>query len=223
MQRSLNLYYFASQSTFMDKIKHLDDLAQIRAIMERSTKFLSALSAILAGVYALVGAYVGYRIIYFSPLVRYEAMTESLVRPEVLPLVLDALIVLILAVGTGIWLSYRKARRAGEQLWNRSAIRAAVNFAIPLVAGGIFTIILYSRGYYSLIAASTLIFYGVALLNAGNFTYSDIRKLGILEIAAGLLAAAYPGKGLLFWAIGFGVLHIVYGTILYWKYERKRS
>ncbi len=209
----------------MDKLKHLDDLAQIRAIMERSTKFLSlsAWSAILAGVYALVGAYVGYRIIFFSPLIRYEALTESLVRPEVLPLFLDALIVLVLAVGTGIWLSYRKAKRAGEQLWNRSAIRAAVNFAIPLAAGGIFVIILYSRGYYSLIAASTLIFYGVALLNAGNFTYSDIRKLGILEITVGLLAAAYPGKGLLFWAFGFGVLHIVYGTILYWKYERKRS
>ncbi len=209
----------------MDKLKHLDDLAQIRAIMERSTKFLSlsAWSAILAGVYALVGAYVGYRIIFFSPLIRYEALTESLVRPEVLPLFLDALIVLVLAVGTGIWLSYWKAKRAGEQLWNRSAIRAAVNFAIPLAAGGIFVIILYSRGYYSLIAASTLIFYGVALLNAGNFTYSDIRKLGILEIIVGLLAAAYPGKGLLFWAFGFGVLHIVYGTILYWKYERKRS
>lgn len=206
----------------MNHPKHLDDLAQIRSIMERSTKFLSlsAWAAIMAGVYALIGAGIAYRIIYFSPIVRYEALTQSFFHPDVLPLFLVAISVFVFAAATAIWLSYRKAKQAGQKLWTRSAIRVLVNFIIPLAAGSVFVLILYGRGYYSLIAASTLVFYGMALLNAGNFTFSDIRLLGISEILVGLLAALFPGKGLYFWAFGFGVLHIVYGIIMYWKYER---
>jgi len=206
----------------MNHPKHLDDLAQIRSIMERSTKFLSlsAWAAIMAGGYALIGAGIAFRIIYFSPIVRYEALTQSFFHPDVLPLFLVAISVFVFAAATAIWLSYRKAKQAGQKLWTRSAIRVLVNFIIPLAAGGVFMLILYGRGYYSLIAASTLVFYGMALLNAGNFTFSDIRLLGISEILVGLLAALFPGKGLYFWAFGFGVLHIVYGIIMYWKYER---
>lgn len=206
----------------MNMSRHLDDLAQIRSIMERSTKFLSlsAWAAIMAGIYALIGAYIAYHMIYDAPITRYDSLPESPIHPEVLPLFLLALSVLAMALGTTVLLSYRKAQKAGQKLWTRSAIRVLVNFILPLAAGGFFVLILYSRGFYSLIAASTLMFYGLALLNAGNFTFSDIRKLGVLEIIVGLLAALFPGKGLLFWAFGFGVLHIVYGGILYWKYER---
>ena len=90
-----------------------------------------------------------------------------------------------------------------------------------MAAGGVFVFILLSRGYLDLLASATLLFYGFALLNAGNFTFSDIRTLGILEIILGLLATAFPGKGLIFWTLGFGVLHIVYGLIIYFKYEKK--
>lgn len=206
----------------MNMSRHLDDLAQIRSIMERSTKFLSlsAWAAIMAGIYALIGAYIAYRMIYDAPITRYDSLPESPIHSEVLPLFLLALSVLAMALGTTVLLSYRKAQKAGQKLWTRSAIRVLVNFILPLAAGGFFVLILYIRGFYSLIAASTLMFYGLALLNAGNFTFSDIRKLGVLEIIVGLLAALFPGKGLLFWAFGFGVLHIVYGGILYWKYER---
>lgn len=206
----------------MNMSRHLDDLAQIRSIMERSTKFLSlsAWAAIMAGIYALIGAYIAYRMIYNAPITQYESLPESPFHPDMLPLFLLALSVLAMALGTTVWLSYRKAQKAGQKLWTRSAIRVLVNFILPLAAGGFFVLILYSREFYSLIAASTLMFYGLALINAGNFTFSDIRKLGVLEIIVGLLAALFPGKGLLFWAFGFGILHIVYGIIMYWKYER---
>lgn len=187
----------------------LNDLAEIRSIMERSTKFLSlsAASAVLAGVYALVGAALAY--------------SWSSVGGEMGKLIFLAAAVFLLAAGTTYWLSYRKARKAGERMWTRAGVRLLVNFVIPLFAGGVFITLLYLRGFYSLMAASSLLFYGMALLNAGNFTFSDIRKLGVAELALGLLAAAFPGKGLLFWALGFGVLHIVYGGLMYWKYEKK--
>ncbi len=200
-----------------------DDLAQIRNIMERSTKFLSlsALSAILAGVYALVGAFLAYRIIYGSDVVLYFELKSQFITPETMPLILIAAVVFVLAVSTGLLLSYRKARAAGQALWNAPAQRLFFNFIIPFGAGSLFVVILYFRGYYSLLAASTLLFYGLALLNAGNFTFSDIRKLGMAEIALGILATIFPGKGLLFWALGFGAMHIIYGGIMYLKYERR--
>ena len=206
----------------MAKSNPLNDLAEIRSIMERSTKFLSlnTASAILAGIYALAGAFLAWRIIYNSPTILYDPLSEELITPETLPLIITAAVVLILAVGTAFVMSYYKAKKAGQNLMNRAAIRLLVNFSIPLAAGGVFVILLYIRGFYSLLAATTLIFYGLALLNAGNFTFSDIRKLGMLEIALGLLAAAIPGQGLLFWALGFGVLHIIYGAMMYWKYEK---
>lgn len=206
----------------MDSSKHLDDLAQIRSVMERSTRFLSIspLAAVLAGIYALIGAYVGYRIIYNSPVVIYDTLDEGILNEKTLPLFTVAGIVLVMATLTALVTSYRKAKQAKQELWSRSAIRLAVNFMIPMAAGGIFVLILLQRGYVDLLASATLLFYGFALINAGNFTFSDIRTLGVLEIILGLLAAAFPGRGLIFWTIGFGVLHIVYGGIMYFKYEK---
>ncbi len=203
--------------------KALDDLAQIRAIMERSAKFLSvsALSAGLAGLYALLGAAYAYRYIYGSDEVLYGHLKRNPLGPDTRPLVLAAALVLLAATGTALWLSYRKARRAGQRLWTPAGRRLLINFTVPMLVGAAFVAALYWRGNYSLIAASTLVFYGMALLNAGNFTFSDIRLLGIWEVILGLAALALPGKGLLFWTLGFGVLHVVYGAILYWKYERK--
>jgi len=200
-----------------------DDLAQIRHIMERSTKFLSlsALAAILAGVYALIGAAIAWRIIYNSDEILYYDLRESFITSDTLPLILVAALVFVLAISTGLVLSYYKARAAGQALWSASAQRLFFNFIIPFSAGSAFVVILYFRGYHGLLAPSMLLFYGLALLNAGNFTFSDIRKLGMGEIALGVLAAIFPGKGLLFWALGFGVLHIVYGVIMYLKYERQ--
>lgn len=209
----------------MTQSKLQDDLAQIRAIMERSTKFLSlsSWSSLMAGVYALIGAALAYRYIYYSDKVLYGDIKHNVLGAETLPLLLIAAGVLVLAAGTALGLSYRKAHRAGQRLWTPAARRTLVNFAVPMLAGGIFILVLYSRGFYSLIAASTLLFYGLALINAGNFTFSDIRTLGMLEVLLGLLAAIFPGKGLLFWALGFGVLHLVYGAVLYWKYERNQE
>ena len=123
----------------MNQAKSLDDLAQIRAIMERSKKFLSLSpwAAIMAGVYALLGAGWAYWEIYYSPVVIYDQLETGRIVPSVYGLLLMAAGVFVLAAGTGLWVSYRKAQRAGQSLWSKAAIRLAVNFALPLLAGGI--------------------------------------------------------------------------------------
>lgn len=80
--------------------------------------------------------------------------------------------------------------------------------------------ILIYQGHIELAAPATLVFYGLALLNASKYTLSDIRYLGLLEIVTGLMATFFIEYGLLFWAFGFGLLHIVYGIFMYYKYEK---
>lgn len=198
-----------------------DDLASVRNLMERSTKFisLSGLSGILAGVYALAGAAYAYQQIYQGDFSR--TITFYMQHPSVVyQLTAVAMLVLVLSLFTGFYLSWRKAKRSGETLWNNATQKLIVNLLIPLVAGGLFTVILLSRGYYGIISSSLLLFYGLALMNASANLFDEIRYLAYCELLLGLLSALLPGYGLLFWAIGFGALHIFYGLLMYRKYDR---
>ena len=198
------------------------DIASIRTIMERSAKFisLSGLSGVLAGTYALIGSGVVYYLIQYPlPITAYRQ--ESIQQPSVvLKLMLIGIAVLVASLVTGFWLSYRKARRHNTSVWNETSKRLIITLMIPLITGGIFILILFSNNHYGVVAPACLIFYGLALIQASGNLYEEARYLGYSEIALGLISAVLPGYGLLFWAIGFGVLHIFYGTLMYRKYDR---
>ncbi|MBB5397066.1 hypothetical protein [Mucilaginibacter sp. AK015] len=204
-----------------------DELTSIRSMMERSSKFisLSGLSGVLAGIYALIGAGLAYSIIYGSGgFYNYrEYLITDLGRSaaDLYTLILIALVVLIASIATCVVLTMRNARKKNQPMWGNSSRQLLFNMAVPLIAGGALILILISRGYVGIVASATLIFYGLALINASNFTFKDVKYLGICEIVLGLFAALLPGYGLLFWAVGFGILHIVYGSIMYLKYDSK--
>lgn len=206
----------------MDKIHKIEeDLASIRGIMERSVKFLSlsGLSGILAGIFALLGATYAYYLVYYphSPFgFRFHYVNEQAV---IMQLLVTALLVLLASLVSVYFLTAGKARKKGLRLWDKSSKRLLLNLAIPLAAGGILVLALLSRGYFGIVAPSCLLFYGLALINGSHFTYSDVRYLGYAQLILGLLSAFLPGYGLIFWALGFGVLHIVYGGIMFYKYD----
>jgi hypothetical protein len=201
--------------------KYEADIASIRTMMERTSKFisLSGLSGVLAGVYALVGAGIVYFMVHFprSPL---SYRTET-IQPfdTIMKLMGVAVAVLIASIGTGLWLSSKKAKRAGVKVWNRSSKAMFVNLAVPIVSGGIFILFLLMNGHYGVVAPACLVFYGLGLVNASPNLYDEIRYLGYSEIFIGLISAALPGYGLLFWSLGFGVLHIIYGSLMFRKYD----
>ena len=89
-----------------------------------------------------------------------------------------------------------------------------------MIVGGFFIFRLIELGMYGLIAPASLIFYGLALLNASKYTFKEIRWLGIMQIILGLINLWNIGNGLLYWSAGFGILHIVYGVVMWYKYER---
>jgi uncharacterized membrane protein HdeD (DUF308 family) len=214
-----------------ENAEHLEAIQDIRQMMKKSTRFLSlsGLSGVFAGIYALVGAYIAYSYLqnnlgnYLSQ-VREEgciATIEQLESQFYWPFYLIAFCVLALSIITAYFFSNRKAKKDGHNLFDHTAIRVLINLAIPLVAGGVFCMALLYQGAIVYIAPAMLLFYGLALINASKYTYDDIRYFGICEVVLGLINAFNLGNGLLYWAFGFGVLHIVYGATMWYKYERK--
>ncbi|TWR23913.1 hypothetical protein FPZ42_18055 [Mucilaginibacter achroorhodeus] len=203
-----------------------NDLTSIRSMMERSSKFisLSGLSGVLAGIYALVGAAWAYTIVYgtggFLSYREYVFENASTSSERLIKLICIALGVLVASILTGIILTLRKAKQKGQNVWGRTSRQLLYNMCVPLFTGGALILILIWRGYFGVVAPASLIFYGLALINASSITFKDIHYLGISDILLGLLAAIMPGYGLIFWVIGFGLLHIVYGSIMYFKYDR---
>ncbi|SFO02402.1 hypothetical protein SAMN05444369_10711 [Capnocytophaga haemolytica] len=211
----------AKHFTMEDK-NYIQDLREIRSMMRRSSQFLSfsGLSGVLAGVYALVGAYFAHRILSTHYIHYRYVIVES---PTFRALMYIALIVLVASLLTAGFFSYQKAKRRGERLVSSTSKRAVYNFALPLLTGGALSLLLINAGYYGLIAPMTLIFYGLACVNVSKYTFGDVHYLGITEIVLGLLSVYFAGYGLEFWVVGFGVCHILYGLVMYFKYERSEE
>lgn len=199
---------------------YIRDISEIRSMMERSSKFLtlSGWAGIMAGIYALFGAWIAHRYLIFEPSDDFSSYSET--RTEISKMLLLGILILALAMGTAVYFSYRNAQKKGEKLWNPTSRRLLIHMAVPLCVGGILILILISKGFAGLMAPLSLIFYGLALYNASKFTYEEIRLLGLVEIILGLIGVYFIGYGLLLWALGFGIAHIIYGIYMHYKYEK---
>lgn len=205
----------------MEKETYLQDLKEIRNIMDRSSRFisLSGLSGVSAGIIALAGAVFAYMYLYTSE--DYSGYRMVVLSGEIITkLITLGLIMFVLAIGSGFYFTQLKAKKKQTKLWDKPTKKLLLNLLIPLGTGGILCLIFLLRGYIGLVAPFTLIFYGLSLVNASKYSFDELRSLGILEIVLGLTATVYIGYGLLFWAIGFGVLHIIYGLMMHYKYDR---
>ena len=204
----------------------LETLQDIRRIMDRSSRFLSlsGLSGVSAGVFALIGVYFAYDWIY-EYYVRYNQRGYDNADFQHLKWSLLGLAgaVMLAALVFAFYFTWRQTRKTNVHIWDPTARKLLLNMLIPLVAGGIFILGLLKYNDWRFVAPATLIFYGLALVNASKYTFGDVRYLGFLEILLGLINMWYIGYGLYFWGVGFGLLHIVYGSIMWWKYEADKS
>jgi hypothetical protein len=211
----------------------LQDLHHIKQMMERSSKFisLSGLSGISAGLCALIGAYFAYSklslynhehtLLYNKQQGRYISRDSlNLLRTDLLTI---ALLTFIAALATSFLFTYLRSKKNATPLWGSTTFRLFWNIIIPLAAGGLFLLRSMQLEQYGLIAPGCLIFYGLALVNASKYTLGEVRYLGYGQILLGIISLWMIGYGLYFWAAGFGVLHIVYGLLMWFKYEHKTS
>lgn len=198
------------------------ELADIKSMMERSTRFLSlsGLAGVLAGIYAFLGAGIAWYWIYFPTTVYGKGSEVISVSELQTDLLVVAFLVLVLAIGTAYLLSQQKSQKNADKFWTPASKRFLLALFIPVVAGGLFSFALIHESTYQLIAPATLIFYGLGLVNASHFTLGEIRNLGIGQLILGVIAAFFPDFGLVCWALGFGVLHVIYGSMMYYRYDR---
>lgn len=211
--------YFEVQSKIMEQEKYIQDIKEIREMMDRSGRFisLSGISGVVAGIIALASAFIAYHYIYLDS--DYYSFKVVYLSPETIrDIFLLALITLILSISSIIILTHRTSQKKVQKLLNKHAKLLLLNLAIPLVAGGLVCIIFILKGYMGVIAPLTLIFYGLALVNASKYTLHDIQSLGIAQLILGLIGLYFIAYGLLLWAAGFGILHIIYGIRMHLKY-----
>lgn len=198
-----------------EDIKHIEALNDIRSMMRKSSRFLSlsGLSGIFAGIYALGG--------YFAVtcFINENCACES----DYTDYILIAAIILGLSLITAYIFSARKAKKNNSKLFDHTAWQLMWQMAVPLLAGGMLSIALLLNGYVAFIAPVMLCFYGAAIFAASRMTYDDVKYLGISEIILGIICSFDLGNGLLYWALGFGVMHIIYGSLMWWKYERIKN
>ncbi|WP_066759585.1 hypothetical protein [Crocinitomix algicola] len=205
----------------------IEDLKAIRKMMESSSKFLSlsGLSGIFAGLTAIVGAYFAHLEIkhwnLLMPHYYLQGRGQEGYETLSLRLLLIALIILVIALSFGVFFTWLKARKLDKSIWTPLSMRLVISIMIPLGFGGMFCIGLYVQGYPELIAPAMLIFYGFSLLNGSKYVHNDIKFLALCEMALGVISLLDLNKGIMYWTIGFGILHIFYGAIMYFKYDRK--
>lgn len=193
----------------------LKDLSEIRTMMERSSKFLSlsGLAGVSAGAAALAGAAAAYWRLH--PGDGPGGGTDP-----ALFLACDAGAVLLLAIGLAIFFTTRMAGRLGVPIWSGTTKYLLAALLVPLATGGLFCLAAWHQGWVMIMGPSTLVFYGLALLNCSKYTVREVQYLGAAEILLGLLSLYFIDAWLILWAAGFGVLHIAYGIMMYVKYEK---
>ena len=207
--------------------KYLDDIKEIKSLMNKSTRFisLSGMSGVMAGIYALIGGVFGYFIIEKA---RENGTRDTLSRLTTTPwgqnpslqILVVAAVVLFMAVLTAFFLTKAKASKHKQKVWTKQSIRLVVNFMVPLNIGALFTLALLQYNLIGLVAPAMLVFYGLACMNAAQFTLGTVKYLGLSCAILGLINTQYIGYGLYFWTAGFGLCHIIYGAVMYYKYDK---
>jgi hypothetical protein len=210
----------------------LEDLQHIKKMMERSSRFisLSGLSGVAAGFCALVGAWFANDIISASggPSGYREAIEKGLGTESIQvfmghKLFKVAVVTFFGALFFSFLFTYLRSKKSNIPLWGYTSKRLLINIAIPMLAGAVYLFKQMQFGNYGLIAPGCLIFYGLALVNASKYTLGEVRYLGYLQIILGMINCWFVGYGLYFWAVGFGILHIIYGAVMWYKYERNNG
>jgi len=212
---------FVIQSVIMESKNYHEDLTHIRSMMERSSRFisLSGISGVFAGLVAILGAIYIYFVLRREGIDYFAGNSNVFSKDLVCEMLVIGGVILALALLSGYIFTAKRSREKNLKIWDQTTKRLLFNFAVPLITGGLFCLGLLYHGLFVFIAPATLIFYGLALVNASKYTFNDIQNLGYCQIVLGLVSFFFLGWGLVFWTLGFGVLHIVYGLVMHRKYK----
>jgi hypothetical protein len=174
----------------------MDNLRFIREAMERATSFTAVpgWGQAAIGLTALLAALV--------------ASQQTSAEGWLAVWLTEAVVSLVIAG----WTMYRKARAAETPLLSQPGRKLASNFAPPMVAGALLTVVFYRAGLQGFLPGLWLLLYGTGVVTGGAFSVRPVPVMGLcfMFVGAGALFCP-PGWGDAFLAAGFGLLHIIFG------------
>ncbi|MEO8193567.1 MAG: hypothetical protein ABI681_06930 [Gemmatimonadales bacterium] len=110
------------------------------------------------------------------------------------------------------WAMVRKSRAAKMPLLSGPGRKFVLSFSPPMVVGALLTFVLFRAGLVEAIPGVWLLLYGTAVVAGGAFSVRIVPVMGILFMAAGVVAVFTPFEWSQ-WILGaaFGGLHIAFG------------
>ena len=181
----------------------MDNLRFIRSAMESSASFTS--------VPGLGGVVVGLTGLFAGILASLPALSSHW-------LTIWVVAATVALVQGGLFMS-RKARSQGVRLSRGVARRFFFSVTPPLVAASVLTVVLNNTAAENVIPGLWLLLYGSGVVSGGTFSVRPVPVMGGCFMALGLVALLGPAS----WAnalltLGFGGLHIVFGSIIARRY-----
>ncbi len=203
----------------------IESLNEIKSMMQRSSKFtsISGWSGVWVGFVGIIAASIAYFLILKDALhLNYRGNLDRITTYDLdIKLVGLGLISLLIACIGGFYFMTKKSAKDGVKFINPVTKRILSKFLFVLLIGGIVSLIFVNNFSFAYVAPATLLFYGLSLYTVERDTIVEIKYLAICEIILGLLAFYFIYNGLMFWFLGFGVLHIIFGVWMLKKYDYK--
>jgi hypothetical protein len=124
----------------------------------------------------------------------------------------------VFAMAIGIAGAALKSRRFHVPLFSGPGRKFIAGFAPALLAGAVLTLVFYRAGISGFLPGVWLLLYGAAVLSGGWASVRVVPVMGACFMFVGTVALLLPGWNDLLLPVGFGGLHLVFGTVIAVKY-----
>ncbi|MBR1835514.1 MAG: hypothetical protein IJ785_08460 [Bacteroidales bacterium] len=207
----------------------IDTLREIKDLMQKSSRFqtISGISIIIIGIYASIVSFGAWLLLGnhepYSWLPSWATDFALNTPGRTWAAILCALVLLVLSFGTVCLMSYFKTKRVNQRfVFDQTVRRSLWAFFVPAATGGLLCLAMLQQGHYGITSSFMLVFYGLALINSAHHTTSRLALLGYVELLLGIVDCFVVNQGLLFWFLGFGLWHIIFG-IFFTLSNRRQS
>jgi hypothetical protein len=180
----------------------MDNLKYIRQTLERAGSFTAVpgKGGVMMGVVALLAA----RLAAFQPSASGWLAVWTVAA--------------VVAMAIGIAGAALKSRRFQIPLFSGPGRKFIAGFTPALLAGAVMTAVFYRAGISGFLPGVWLLLYGAAVLAGGSASVRVVPMMGACFMFVGTLALLLPGWNDVLLPVGFGGLHLIFGTVIAVKY-----
>ncbi len=199
--------------------------------LAQSSRFisLSGLSGVSVGISGLFATYIAHRLVasetkadkdMLSIVSGFDSYNETVHLFVGENLIFLSIFTILFALLFSFYFTTAKSKKNNLSIWDGIVKRQLSVLSLPLIIGGIFISRLISTANFGFIIPVALIFYALSLINLRKYTSGDVAYLGYALLILGIVNLWIQRLGILFFALGFGIFHIIYGVVTFYFYER---